>query len=300
MFEQFIRENRLPQQFANTASNFYLPLVEEIFALTQAKKKPVFIGINGCQGSGKSTLVDFVESVLRSQKGLDVLTMSLDDFYYPRDTRRQLAKDLHPLFMTRGVPGTHKIDVLTSIISQFKEPQLPMFIPRFNKAEDEPWHMDYWPYITEMPDVILIEGWCWGVPAQSEQQLEHPINTLEAEMDKKGIWRHHVNTQLREKFEDAYTHMDYWVCLKAPSFDCVYQWRLEQEQKLAAKIAKGNSKKGKNSAIMNAKQVKHFIEYFRRLTEHSFSTIAKTANAILVLDEQRNITQVTYNNKAKE
>ncbi len=296
MFDQFIAENRLPPSFIDTATIYYMPLVEQISVLAEAKK-PIFIGINGCQGSGKSTFVDFVEMVLTSQKGLNVVSMSLDDFYYASDKRRDIAKQIHPLFLTRGVPGTHDVEQLTSIIKQVKFAELPISIPRFNKATDEPKPTEQWPLLNTIPDVVLIEGWCWGVPAQNEQQLDIPVNALESEKDNSTVWRSHVNALIKEHYEGLYAQMDYWICLKAPSFDCVYQWRLEQENKLRDKVAQGVSK-GTNSVdisgVMNEQQVRAFIEYFRRLTEHSFNTIAKTADAVLELDAQRQIKQVHY------
>jgi len=42
--------------------------------------------------------------------GVEVL--SLDDFYLGHAARLQLARDIHPLLATRGVPGTHDIAFL--------------------------------------------------------------------------------------------------------------------------------------------------------------------------------------------
>ncbi len=66
------------------------------------------IGIAGAQGSGKSTLVrDLAERL--AGDGLRVATLSLDDLYLTRAVRQDLAARVHPLFATRGVPGTHDV-----------------------------------------------------------------------------------------------------------------------------------------------------------------------------------------------
>lgn len=293
MFKQFIEDNKLPNSFKTTAEDYYVPLIGQIRSLAESSEKPVFVGVNGCQGSGKSTFVDFVEHVLTTKEDLNVLVMSLDDFYYSSDTRYKLGKDIHPLFVTRGVPGTHKIDTLLAIITQLKTHDLPMYIPRFDKATDNPKPFNQWPLIDTVPDVVLIEGWCWGVPAQEEHELATPVNSLELNMDKNAIWRSHVNHELFTKYQPLYPLMDYWVCLKAPSIDCVYEWRLEQEQKLQERVLVNGTSK---NAIMDAQQIKQFIDYFTRLTQHSFSTIGETADAILELDIHRKVERLILNN----
>ena len=35
--------------------------------------------------------------------------LSLDDLYLPKAERLRLARDVHPLLATRGVPGTHDV-----------------------------------------------------------------------------------------------------------------------------------------------------------------------------------------------
>jgi D-glycerate 3-kinase len=66
------------------------------------------LGLCGAQGSGKTTLVAALADELAAQ-GLRVATLSLDDLYLPRTVRQELAVKAHPLFATRGVPGTHDV-----------------------------------------------------------------------------------------------------------------------------------------------------------------------------------------------
>src|SRR5688572_25477505 len=67
------------------------------------------LAITGAQGAGKTTLLGELPRVLNDAGGYRVAALSLDDFYLTRAERLVLARDVHPLFVTRGVPGTHDV-----------------------------------------------------------------------------------------------------------------------------------------------------------------------------------------------
>ena len=50
--------------------------------------------LNGCQGSGKTTLSDYLCTALREDYGLGAVALSLDDFYLTRAERKILADGL--------------------------------------------------------------------------------------------------------------------------------------------------------------------------------------------------------------
>ncbi|MCP4994757.1 MAG: hypothetical protein GY934_13400, partial [Gammaproteobacteria bacterium] len=83
----------------------YLPLVDHI-AIMHRSAHPMLLGINGAQGSGKSTLAAIVCLLLNERHGLHSASLSLDDLYLTRAERQTMATKVHPLFTTRGVPGT--------------------------------------------------------------------------------------------------------------------------------------------------------------------------------------------------
>lgn len=284
MLNEFLQLNKLPEAFKETVEQFYKPLADRVFELSSEQSTPYFIGINGCQGSGKSTLTDYLFTYLTTQYQLNVVVMSLDDFYYPSEKRKQLAVDIHPLLTTRGVPGTHDITKLQETISLLKQQKSGFSIPKFNKATDNPFAEKYWMDIDEPVDIVVIEGWCWGVTPETEKELIEPINELESTQDPKGIWRNYVNQQLADKYQPLYQEMDFWLALQTPSFDCVYNWRLEQEQKLAAK-----NKDLSNSKVMTPKEIFNFIQYFQRLTEQASTTISHSADVTFYLGHDRSI-----------
>lgn len=284
MLSNFIKQHKLPEEFGLTVKEHYQPLADRIVSLFNKKSNAYFVGINGCQGSGKSTLTDFIAEYLIAQYQLNVVVISLDDFYLSSTERNQLAHEIHPLLATRGVPGTHDITALNCVLTQLSEHRTGFSIPRFNKAIDEPFPQNQWTAVEKPVDIILLEGWCWGVTSQTEEQLQTPINNLELQHDVDGKWRSYVNQQLKAAYEPLYKKMDFWLALQAPSFDCVYQWRLEQEQKLQAKnIGLSHSK------VMSPAEVFNFTQYFQRLTIQGINTLSSSADAVFHLDNARHI-----------
>ena len=111
-------------KIATLSRNFLKEIVIPLavyFNSLERKKDPYFIGFTGGQGSGKTTLSEFVQLVL--QIGFDKKTIgfSLDDIYKTPEEREEDAKNIHPLCRVRGVPGTHDIqlglDTLDSLCS---------------------------------------------------------------------------------------------------------------------------------------------------------------------------------------
>jgi D-glycerate 3-kinase len=285
MLSAFIKQHDLPEEFKRTVKQYYQPLAEQIFMRFKQHSQTYFVGINGCQGSGKSTLTDFIAAYLTKKHQLNVVVMSLDDFYLSRAKREQLAQKVHPLLATRGVPGTHDVAMLSGVLSKLKNQQIGFSIPKFNKATDEPCPQEQWTTIEKAADIIILEGWCWGVKPQTAAQLAAPINELEFQHDSTGVWRNYVNTQLSNAYEPLYEKMDFWLALQAPSFDCVYKWRLEQEQKLKDKNIELT-----NSKIMLPAEVLNFTQYFQRLSVQGCKTISQSADAVFYLDNDRKVT----------
>ena len=81
-------------------------LEEKIRQALITRNRSLLVGIAGPQGSGKSTLALALAHELQKQ-GIETVTVSLDDFYYTRTQRKQLAETLHPLLATRGVQRSY-------------------------------------------------------------------------------------------------------------------------------------------------------------------------------------------------
>lgn len=233
-------------------------------------------------------MADALVMLLQKEHQLKAVCVSIDDFYHTRAQRQALASDIHPLLITRGVPGTHDIalalktlQALSSPLSADKKSQVA--IPKFDKATDDRAPESDWLKIDSPVDIIILEGWCVGAQAQSMGALMEPINALEDQYDHEGNWRHYVNAQLQLDYRDLFERFDVNIMLKAPSFDCVYRWRLEQENKLREKT------NGKGKGLMNETEVLKFIQHYQRITEHNLEVLPAQMDYLLTLDEQRRV-----------
>jgi len=281
----FIIKHKLPVTFIPHAQKWFIPLAKEIVSHQKKANTPIVIGINGAQGSGKSTLADLLVYLFQ-QESLNAVSLSIDDFYLTFKDRVKLSQQIHPLFKTRGVPGTHDIDLAYNTVQQLLHHDDAIRIPRFNKAADNRLPASQWDSITEPVDIIVIEGWCLGSEPQDKSALHRPINDLEEQYDLDGIWRHYVNQQLHN-YTPLFSLIDTWVMLKAPSFDCVFNWRHEQEKKLKMAL-------NTDMATMNDDEIAHFIKHYQRITEHTLNTLPSKVNYMFELDEQREISQLVH------
>lgn len=284
----FIKKNRLPEAYARHAQQWFAPVAEGIASEREKTGKTLIIGINGSQGSGKSTLADYLALLLKEKFFLNTVVLSIDDFYLTLQQRQLLAKEVHPLMLTRGVPGTHDVGLAIDVINRLSEGAAPTLIPRFDKSTDDRYPQEKWDIITVPADLIILEGWCVGADPQSAEALLMPVNNLETEEDTDGRWRNHVNQQLGDVYQDLFNMVDIWIMLKAPSFDCVYHWRLEQEQKLRNTLSV-SPPDSKDSKVMDDEGVHRFIQYYQRITEHLLETLPDKVDVLFELDKKRNI-----------
>ena len=287
-----IKQMQLPDSFYETVSNVYLPLSQII--LQRKKDQPFVVSINGAQGTGKSTMTAFLKQIIESEMKCHVADLSLDDFYSVREQRMLLAEKVHPLFATRGVPGTHDVALLEQILDQLVDQQ-PCRVPRFNKAIDDRYDESEWTDYNDPVEVVLFEGWCNNSPAQSQQALEQPVNALEENEDPQGVWRQHVNEQLIDYHQRIFNRADICIMLKAPDFECIYEWRNLQEQKLKDREMEAGSVHLKQSRVMNKSELVRFIQHYERISRHTLAHLPKTADIVLPVSADHSITGIVQN-----
>ena len=278
--DRFIAEHSLPDSFRNTARNFYEPLAGWLRGRL-ARYRPFLLGINGAQGTGKSTLAAYLALALGESGRHTVASLSIDDFYLTRSERLRLSQRIHPLLATRGVPGTHDVPMLGDCLSRLQDLKAGerCRLPRFDKSADDRADEASWPFVTGPVDLVVLEGWCVGSTAEAEGSLETPVNELEATGDADGRWRRYVNRRLATDYAEVFDGLDALVFLQAPGFDAILRWRIEQEQKLAAAAGPGAA------GIMNPDQVADFIQYFERITRNNLAAMPGRADIVLELDE---------------
>ena len=270
--------------------SFLIPVSFWIYERT-SKSKPYIIGLAGGQGTGKTTISSILKIILAKYFKLNVFKISIDDLYKTRKDRLKLSRKIHPLLMTRGVPGTHDIVYMSSFIRKVKSNNFYSYkLPKFNKAIDDRLKKNYWYLVKKKPDVIIFEGWCVGARAESNSTLKKTINSLEKKEDKKMIWRKFVNQELKATYKKLYSKLDCLLFLKANSFKLLQNWRLQQEAKL-----KLISKNKKNSKIMSKNEVLTFMQTYQRVTQNMFKYAPKYSSIILNLNSNHQIKSIKYN-----
>ncbi len=254
------------------------------------KKKPIIIGLAGGQGTGKTTISSIINLILVKYFKLKVFKISIDDFYKTRKERYKLSKKVHPLLMTRGVPGTHDIDLILRFFRIIKKRNFKsLSLPKFDKSIDDRFKKNQWYKIKSKPDVIIFEGWCVGAKSQKNIELKKPINLLEKKQDKSMKWRKYVNFQLTGKYKVFHNMLDCLLYLKAKNFSLLRRWRLKQEKKLFLK-----SKNKKNLKIMNKNEVLNFMMTYQRITEQMFKTAKKFSSIVMTLNNQHQIINIKF------
>ena len=257
-------------------------------------KQPYFVGLAGGQGTGKTTISSLLEIILRKYFKLNVFKISIDDFYRTRKERFSLSKKVHPLFMTRGVPGTHDIKIMLDFFRKSKTKKFKSFkLPKFNKAIDDRCKKNQWYALKKRPDVVIFEGWCVGARAEKNSTIKKSINSLEKVNDAQLIWRKYVNKQLKTKYKKLYDQLDCLVYLKAKNFSLLQKWRLIQEKKLWLK----NKNKKTNNKIMSKGDVINFMQTYQRVTQNMFKFAPRYASIILNLNSNHQIKSAIYKSK---
>lgn len=253
-------------------------------ALHDSRRRFSLIGLSGLQGSGKSTLARQVVSVANSL-GIAAMTVSIDDFYLGRAARKKLARTVHPLLITRGVPGTHDIPLVHATLDALRRasPKKPARVPRFDKGTDTRLPPSHWHPVKQTPRVVILEGWCIGVPPQTQAELKKPINELERTEDADGTWRHWVNDQLDRHYVPLWKRFDELAILQAPSFDVVLKWRDEQERALRKRNA---------ARAQTTQQLKRFLQHYERLSRQALKKLPALADLRLVLDAKRGVRRI--------
>ena len=258
-------------------NKFYLPLSKWIYSIYKKDNKTKIIGLAGGQGAGKSTVTGILKFIFKKKYGLNLCCFSIDDFYKTKAERRKMSKKIHPLFLTRGVPGTHDLGLINKTIKKLKTKKFKtVLIPKFDKSIDDRLKKNKWQKIKNRPNIIIFEGWCVGARHQKDIELKNPLNLIEKTYDLNLVWRRTVNYYLKNQYKKLFNKLDKLIYLKAPDFDWVFRWRLHQEEKM--KLT------SKDKKIMSKSEVRNFIMYYERLTKHMMRDLKNISDLIVYLD----------------
>jgi D-glycerate 3-kinase len=205
-----ILRNNIP---CHTAMGKVSIIVEHVLAHLSSQSSlssPLFLALQGPQGSGKTFLTEHVKNSLscadERHSALRVATLSIDDLYLPHTQLKAVAfsNPGNALLRGRGQPGTHDIALGLSLLRSLKDINRSatghLRIPRFDKSlfggEGDRLPECQWTPIQGPLDVVLLEGWCVGFYPQSRQYIERRINQvplgLEQTFDVSAYTLEHV------------------------------------------------------------------------------------------------------------
>lgn len=229
--------------------------------------RPLFVGMQGPQGSGKTTTTAAVQQRLAS-RGRTSAVFSLDDLYLRHADLVAVAK-AHPanaLLQGRGQPGTHDVELGTSLLRSLArindqadnsgsegaskgDGSSVVHLPCFDKSLHAG-QGDRAPSTTSVCaplDVVIVEGWCMGFvahnPAELSRRYHQLLSTSSASSSSPQpsyTARHplesllEINERLRGYAEAWYGDIDAFVQLRPVRLDDVFAWRLEAERAMRA------------------------------------------------------------------
>jgi len=276
----FIQKN-LKQLTNKTFSKKYIsqyiaPIINNI----NTSKDKKFI-IAGSQGAGKSTLAILFKLALEKIYKKKVMLLSIDDYYLSKKKRIKLSKKIHPLLITRGVPGTHDIVALKNDIINFQQKKFPITTPTFNKLIDD---VSIKKKIIKNAEILLLEGWCCGSPSINKEYLIENINSLESKLDKNKKWRQFYNSQLKRDYKKVFSLFDQQIYIQPPSFNYIIKWRYAQE--------KNNALKSRRKDFMNKNDLQVFIQHYEKLTKWMMKTMPAKADILIKIDGNQKIKKV--------
>ena len=274
----------------------YLPLAAWLERARAKAGRAIVVGLTGGQGSGKSTLGALLAAVLRKGFGARAALLSVDDLYLTHADRQRLGREVHPLFATRGPPGTHDSALGVAIIDRLlaQGPGERTALPSFDKATDDRRPRDAWPVHEGSADHVLFEGWCVGARAQSEAALAQPVNALEREEDAGGRWRRTINAALAGPYRTLFERIDVQIMLRIDGMQRVHEWRKLQEEKLERRVAR----EGTGSAparVMSDAELERFIAHYERITRHLLEEMPERADIVFDIDEHHQPAAVRIN-----
>ena len=267
---------------------FYIPMSFWIERKYKKKGKTLFLGVSGGQGSGKTTVTEILKIILKKFFKRQIHVNSIDDFYKTLEERNKMSNKIHSLFKTRGVPGTHDINLVKKFFNFIKKEKFRKIkLPKFEKAIDNRLKKKYWYSLKKKPEIVILEGWCVGAKPQSNSLIRKPINILEKYEDRDLIWRKYVNAKLKKEYKNLFAMIDYFIFMKIPNFNMVFKWRFLQESKLKKK---SHSKK----KVMSYNEIKRFIMFYQRITLQMMRDLSKSASIVMLLKKNHQIKKLLF------
>jgi D-glycerate 3-kinase len=252
----------------------YIPLSRYIYNKSYSSVNPIIIGIQGHQGTGKTTFCQILNFLLKDLYELNSNSLSVDDIYLTHEELKKLFQ-LENSYKYRGPPGTHDLTLGKKTLDNVKNCNINYEIPRYDKSLNQGLgdRSKNGIFINKLLDVLIFEGWFLGVDPVDEKELEAFSNNSEDLKFQKII-----NKELNN-YIPLWNDVDEWIILKPFKYEFSKIWRTLAEDK--------------NKNKLDQQTIKDFIEYFWTAIPPYiyFDKINQKRKPFLtlILDENRNL-----------
>jgi D-glycerate 3-kinase len=286
---------KMPQfgpKFARALQFWTDPLLHTLSDDLTNSQKTLFVALTGSPGTGKAPQAYYIEDELTA-RGFKVASLSVRDFTMSLHAREFLAQRVHPLFINRGIAGTHDMQGLRKVLEALGAPTFdaPIHVPTFDIKFDVRANFSRWKVIEEKPDIVLVRGWCLGAIAQESRELAVPVNEIEAQEDPDGVFRRAVNDRIRSDYQPLYHFFDRWIVRQAPSFDTVRRWRMIDERER-------RTREGSEAGIRGEQELHRYLSLLERTVRDMMRALPPRAHYLFTLNEERLISSYTTANGA--
>ena len=212
----------------------YQHILDWVRATRFAEEQCLVVGVNGPQGSGKTTLTAWLCSEL-SRSGLRAVAISVDDFYLTRAEQIGLAEahPQNPYWQQRGYPGTHDVELGKRVLEELRASGArKVLVPRYDKSafsgQGDRAPREAWTEIRTPLDVIFLEGWMLGFCKQESSRILNPaLAEVNDALPAYAAWHCQLQAFLQ---------------LVPRDYRYVLEWRVEAEEKMKAQGKPGMSK----------------------------------------------------------
>ncbi len=202
--------------------DYYAPLAVACASrIEHARCRPLVLGIQGPQGSGKTTLAAAITAAL-GDTGVRAASVSIDDFYLTYAEQRALA-DRHPespYLRYRGYPGTHDVAMGLSVLRALGAAGAgePVLVPVYDKSahggRGDRAPREAWRRVEGPLDLVIVEGWMLGFSPVDDAVVAADLRAPNAYLAAYSAWSETL---------DALVHLD----VEAP--ETIVRWRVEAE-----------------------------------------------------------------------
>lgn len=214
-------------------------------------RTPLFVGLNGPQGAGKSTLADRVARGLAAI-GVRTAVVSVDDFYLTHAEQSALAARHpgNPCLEFRGYPGTHDVALGTETLTALAAREVgQVLVPRYDKTahggRGDRAPIGAWQAAQTPLDVVVFEGWMLGFKPAPEVPASSPLHVPNTLLALYAPWLERL---------DAFIQLVVAASADHPSeaLDQIVAWRIDAER----------ARRAAGAAALTDAEARDYIERF--------------------------------------